>query len=75
MVYNMPQWAMGITDGIITEWNVAVGDEVEKGDTLCEIDEGKLVDVFESPASGKIVKIYGEQGDSIACGDPLIEIE
>ncbi len=75
MVINMPQWAMGISEGTINEWNVAVGDTVTEGQPLCVIDQNKVTDKFESPVAGNVKKLYVDAGGTVICGEPLLEIE
>ncbi len=75
MMINMPQWAMGISEGVVNEWNVAVGDTVAVGQPLCMIDQNKVTDTFEAPVAGTVKKLYAEAGASVVCGEPLLEIE
>ena len=54
---------------------VEVGDIVKKGQVLCIIEAMKLMNEIESEASGKIVKIFAENGQPVEYGQPLFLIE
>lgn len=54
---------------------VEVGDVVKKGQILCIIEAMKLMNEIESEASGKIVKIFVENGQPVEYGQPLFLIE
>ena len=75
MVINMQQWSMGTSEGTVVEWMVKVGDTVEKGDVLCEIDQAKVVAPFETPFGGRVANLIAAEGDIVLCGDPICEIE
>ena len=51
------------------------GDTVRKGDTLCIIEAMKLMNEIEAPTSGKIVKIFGVEGQVIEFGEVLFLID
>lgn len=54
---------------------VKEGDVVSKGGTLCIIEAMKLMNEIESPASGKIVKILGVEGQVVEFGEVLFLID
>ncbi len=54
---------------------VEVGDIVKKGQVLCIIEAMKLMNEIESEASGKIVKIFVENGQPVEYSQPLFLIE
>ena len=54
---------------------VELGKEVKKSDTLCIIEAMKLMNEIESEYTGKIVKIFIEDGKTVEYGTPLFEIE
>lgn len=51
------------------------GDTVKKGDTLCIIEAMKLMNEIEATTSGKIVKIFGVEGQVIEFGEVLFLID
>ena len=54
---------------------VELGDEVNKGDTLCIIEAMKLMNDIQSEYTGKITKIYVQDGDPVEYGTKLFKIE
>ncbi|MET0887552.1 MAG: biotin/lipoyl-containing protein [Mycetocola sp.] len=72
---KLPQWGMGMTEGTITEWLVAVGDSVAEGDELVNIETAKAEDVVVAPVSGVIASLHGDVDDDIPVGDVLVVID
>ncbi len=54
---------------------VELGDEVNKGDTLCIIEAMKLMNDIQSEYTGKITKIYVQDGEPVEYGTKLFKIE
>ena len=54
---------------------VEVGKGVKIGDTLCIIEEMKLMKEIESEYDGKITEILVKDGDVVEYGTPLFKIE
>ena len=61
----MPKIGLDMEEGVITEWKKQVGDRVEDGDVLCEIETDKAVTNVESAVSGVLVEIVAQEGDSV----------
>ncbi|MCG6552773.1 MAG: acetyl-CoA carboxylase biotin carboxyl carrier protein [Candidatus Magnetominusculus sp. LBB02] len=53
---------------------VELGDSVRKGQALCIVEAMKLMNEIESEVSGKIVKIFHENGTAVEYGEPLFQI-
>src|SRR5204863_435128 len=51
------------------------GDIVKEGQILCIIEAMKLMNEIESKASGRIVKIFVENGHAVEYGQPLFLID
>lgn len=60
-----------ITDGEIMEWFVKPGTQVEKGDSLVEIQQEKDSDTIVAPSDGSIGKIQLPEGSTVKYGDVL----
>jgi biotin carboxyl carrier protein len=61
--------------GLIKSVNVAVGDKVSEGDTLCILEAMKMENPIVAPASGKISEVTVSSGQSVKVGDKLVVIE
>ena len=53
---------------------VQIGDIVKKGDVLCIIEAMKVMNEVQSDASGEIMEILIEDGNSVEYGQPLFKI-
>ncbi len=54
---------------------VKLGDEVEKGKTLCIVEAMKLMNEIEADVSGTIVAIYPQNGQPVEFGEKLFAIQ
>lgn len=53
----LPQWGMGMSEGLIVQWNKKVGDQVAEGDILAEVETEKAAQELEAPADGVLTEI------------------
>ena len=72
---RLPQYGMGMTDGTIIAWHVAVGDTIAKGQPLCDVEAAKTTVEFESPVSGTVTKIMVALDENVPVNTPLLEID
>lgn len=63
-VVRMPKLSDTMTEGVVAEWHKKVGDEVEAGDLLAEIETDKATMEFESFQDGVLLHIGVEKGGS-----------
>ena len=68
---KLPQWAMGIQEGMISQWLKAVGDPVESGEPIAEVEESKVSDVIHAPIAGYLIKILVQEGQTVPVRTPL----
>jgi pyruvate/2-oxoglutarate dehydrogenase complex dihydrolipoamide acyltransferase (E2) component len=62
----LPKWGMGIEEGTVTRWLKSIGDHVEQGEPIVEIETAKATQEVEAPASGTLIKILLSEGQSAA---------
>jgi 2-oxoisovalerate dehydrogenase E2 component (dihydrolipoyl transacylase) len=72
---TLPDVGEGIAEAELTEWQVAVGDDVAEDDVLGTVMTDKAAVEVPSTVAGKVVWLCGEPGDVIAIGDRFIQIE
>jgi pyruvate dehydrogenase E2 component (dihydrolipoamide acetyltransferase) len=60
----MPRLSDTMTDGTVAAWLKKVGDKVEEGDILAEIETDKATMEFESFYSGTLLKIGIKEGET-----------
>lgn len=70
---KMPKLSWTMTEGIVAKWHKKVGDEVKKGEPICEIETEKSLDELEAPESGILRKIVIPDG-SVAKVNQIIAI-
>ncbi len=61
--------------GKITHVAVAVGDHVERGDTVVVIEAMKMENEFKAAASGTVTEVRVQPGQAVNAGDVLVLIE
>ncbi|MBM9465962.1 lipoyl domain-containing protein [Nakamurella leprariae] len=71
----LPQWGMGMSEGSITAWLKAVGDQVAEDEALAEVEAEKVEETLESPAAGTLVEILVAEGDTVEVRTPVAVIE
>ena len=72
-VINMPRLSDTMEEGTVAKWLKKVGDKVEEGDILAEIETDKATMEFESFHEGTLLHIGIEEGDG-APVDTLLAI-
>ncbi len=72
-VVTMPRLSDTMTEGTVASWLKSVGDKVEEGDILAEIETDKATMEFESFNEGTLLHIGVQEGES-APVDSLLAI-
>ena len=73
--FKLPEVSEGVESVDVAEILVAVGDTIDAGTIICEVETDKAVADVPCPFAGTIKKILVSPGDSIPIGKPLILIE
>jgi pyruvate dehydrogenase E2 component (dihydrolipoamide acetyltransferase) len=73
-VILMPRLSDSMEEGEIVGWHKKVGDAVEKGDLLAEINSDKATMDFESPKKGILLFIGVPEGGKLVVGAPIAVI-
>jgi len=73
--FRLPDLGEGLPDATIVEWLVKPGDTIALDAPLISMETAKAIVEVPSPYSGKLVKVYGNDGDVIATGAPLADFE
>ena len=72
-IVTMPRLSDTMEEGTVAKWNKKVGDKVNEGDILAEIETDKATMEFESFYQGVLLHIGLDEGDSAAV-DSLLAI-
>ncbi|MCC6500633.1 MAG: 2-oxo acid dehydrogenase subunit E2 [Anaerolineales bacterium] len=62
---NMPKLGFDMAEGTLVRWVKQVGENINKGDVLAEIETDKATIEVESPAGGVILQLIVNQGDIV----------
>ena len=73
-VVMMPKLGETVTEGEITTWFKAAGDEVAFDDPLFEVSTDKVDSEIPSPYDGVVVEILVASGETVPVGTPLVRI-
>src|ERR1700733_5512704 len=65
---TMPKFGLTMHEGTIQRYFKAVGDSVNAGDPLYEVETEKVLYEVESPASGVLAPALFEEGATVECG-------
>ncbi|KMM38375.1 2-oxoglutarate dehydrogenase complex dihydrolipoyllysine-residue succinyltransferase [Guptibacillus hwajinpoensis] len=66
---KVPELAESITEGTISQWLIKVGDKVEKGDNLVELETDKVNIEVSAENDGVIKELLKEPGDNVEVGE------
>ena len=70
----MPQMGVSVSEGTITRWVKKVGEPIAADETLLEISTDKVDTEVPSPASGVVIEILVQEGETVAVGTLLARI-
>jgi len=62
---KMPKMSDTMTEGVIVDWNVKVGDQVSSGDILAEVETDKATMDLENYDKGEILHLAVGAGEAI----------
>ncbi|WP_299180608.1 dihydrolipoamide acetyltransferase family protein [uncultured Neptuniibacter sp.] len=71
--FKLPDLGEGLPEAEILEWHIQEGDEVTTDQILVSVETAKAIIEVPSPQSGVIAHLFGEPGDTIHTGEPLLE--
>ena len=74
-IVTMPQLGETVTEGTILTWLVKVGDEIKEDYPIVEISTDKVDTEVPSPFSGTVSNLFVKEGDTVAVGTPLLELD
>ena len=72
---TLPEMGESVTEGSIVEWRRKPGEFVAEGDPLVEVTTDKVDVEVPATASGVLTQILAHEGDTVAVGAVLAEID
>lgn len=68
---KLPKWGLTMEEGTVSEWLVSVGETVEAGQVLANVETEKVTTALESPVAGVVQRIDVLEGEDVAVGTVL----
>jgi 2-oxoglutarate dehydrogenase E2 component (dihydrolipoamide succinyltransferase) len=72
---RMPALGESVVEGTVGKWLVKEGERVEKDQAVVEILTDKADSEVPAPDAGTVTKILVSEGDTVAVGDALCEVD
>jgi 2-oxoisovalerate dehydrogenase E2 component (dihydrolipoyl transacylase) len=73
--FHLPDLGEGLQEAEIVRWHVAVGDRVAVDQPMVAMETAKAVVEVPAPFEGVIAALYGNPGDTVATGAPLVDFQ
>ncbi|RJO73567.1 2-oxo acid dehydrogenase subunit E2 [Nocardia panacis] len=73
-VFTLPDLGEGLTEAVVLEWLVAVGDTVEVDQMVVEVETAKAAVEVPIPFAGTVVALHAAADETLAVGSALITI-
>jgi pyruvate dehydrogenase E2 component (dihydrolipoamide acetyltransferase) len=70
----MPRLSDSMEEGTVVQWLVEVGQSVEPGQPLVEIDTDKATMEYEAETAGAILELLVQEGQSAPIGTPIARL-
>lgn len=74
MFITMPQLGETVTEGTVTRWCKAVGDEVAEDEPLFEVSTDKVDSEVPSPYDGVLLEVLVNEGETVPIGTTVARI-
>lgn len=68
---TMPKLGFDMAEGTLVNWTKAVGDTINKGDVIAEIETDKATIEIEAQHGGTLLQFLAEPGEVVAVGAPI----
>ena len=73
--FKLPDLGEGLPEAEIVTWHIKAGDAIKTDQLMVEVETAKAIVEIPSPQDGIIVALFGDEGDMIHTGEPLVEFE
>lgn len=71
--FKLPDLGEGLQEAEVVEWHVKPGDTVAVDQVIVSVETAKAIVDVPSPQAGQIAALFGDVGDIIHIGEPLVE--
>ncbi len=73
--FPLPDLGSGLIQATVVEWHIGVGDLVEEGQTVVDVETEKSVISLPTPFAGRIAMLGAEEGAALDVGAPLLVVD
>jgi 2-oxoisovalerate dehydrogenase E2 component (dihydrolipoyl transacylase) len=73
--FKLPDLGEGLTEAEIVEWHIKAGDTVKVDQLMVSVETAKAIVEVPSPQAGIVAVLFGEEGDVVHTGEPLVEYQ
>lgn len=73
--FCLPDLGEGLPEAEIQRWHVQQNDWIERDQPMVAIETAKAVVDIPAPFSGRVMRLYGQPGERLKTGEPLLDIE
>ena len=73
-IIKMPRLSDTMTDGVVVKWHKNIGDKIEEGDLLADIETDKATMEFESFQEGFLLHIGVKENETAEGATPTLLI-
>jgi pyruvate dehydrogenase E2 component (dihydrolipoamide acetyltransferase) len=70
----LPKAGMNMVEATVVAWRKQVGDPVEAGEEICDVQTDKVDMAVESPVAGTVAEIVVAVDEDVQVGDALARI-
>jgi pyruvate/2-oxoglutarate dehydrogenase complex dihydrolipoamide acyltransferase (E2) component len=71
----VPKWGASMTEATVVRWHKAVGDTVEAGEPLVDLETDKIEATVDAPAAGVLTEVHAQEDDVLPVGGLLAIVE
>ena len=74
-LFKLPDLGEGLLEAEIIAWHCKPGDILAIDEAMVSLETAKAIVEIPSPEAGVVIQRYGDVGDIIHTGDPLLDIQ
>lgn len=75
VTFDLPDLGEGLIEAQVLEWYVGVGDFVERGAPIAEVETTKSAIELPSPQTGIVCTLHADEGSTVEVGSAFITFE
>lgn len=65
---TMPKWGIEMVEGTLSDWSIAEGDRIVKGQSIALIETGKIANDVEAELDATVARLIANRGDTLPVG-------